>query len=599
MAQQGVVLDQDQFCCSICLDLLKDPVTLACGHSYCSSCIEGCWDQDEQKGVYNCPQCRQSFTLRPALKRNYMLAEVVEKLKETGGAQAAPSELTSPAGPGEVTCDLCTGPRKQRALKSCLVCMVSYCQTHLQPHYQVPVLKKHKLVEATSGLQEMICSSHDKLLEVFCRTDQQCICMLCTMEEHKGHDTLSVKAERDEKQDKLVLIQQEVQQRVQQRQKELKELQQAVESLKLSGQAAEQDIERIFTELICSIERRRSEVKDLIRAQQGAAVSQAEGLLERLEQEIAELRRRDAELEKLSHTEDNIHFLQKYQSLSSTSVSSDVPSISVPPLQYFKHVTEVVSELRDKLEELIQREWSEISTTVSTVDVLLPPEPRTRADLLKVSTVDVLLPPEPKTKAELLKVSRVDVFLHPEPKTRADLLRYSCQLTLDSDTAHTQLSLSEENRKVTYTNKPQFDFFECSERFTTYSQVLCREALSGCCYWEVDIKGRSADIVVSYENISRKGKKSCFGYNNKSWSLECSSDGYTFTHKSLETAVSGPRSSRVGVYLDYKAGTLSFYSVVSDTVTLLHRVQTTFTQPLCPGIYLDNSNTSAEIMELY
>jgi len=199
MAQQGVVLDQDQFCCSVCLDLLKDPVTLACGHSYCSSCIEGCWDQDEQKGVYSCPQCRQSFTLRPALKRNNMLAEVVEKLKETGGAQAAPSELTSPAGPGEVTCDLCTGPRKQRALKSCLVCLLSYCQTHLQPHYH-PKMKNHKLVEATSGLQEMICSSHDKLLEVFCRTDQQCICMLCTMEEHKGHDTVSAKTERKEKQ---------------------------------------------------------------------------------------------------------------------------------------------------------------------------------------------------------------------------------------------------------------------------------------------------------------------------------------------------------------------------------------------------------------
>ncbi|XP_062304979.1 tripartite motif-containing protein 16-like isoform X3 [Osmerus eperlanus] len=445
MAQQGVVLDQDQFCCSVCLDLLKDPVTLACGHSYCSSCIEGCWDQDEQKGVYSCPQCRQSFTRRPALKRNYMLAEVVEKLKETGGAQAAPSELTSPAGPGEVTCDLCTGPRKQRALKACLVCMVSYCQTHLQPHNQVPVLKKHKLVEARSGLQEMICSSHEKLLEVFCWTDQQCICMLCTMDEHKGHDTVSAKSARKEKQDKLVLSQQEVQQRVQQREKELKELQQAVESFKRSGQAAVEDSERIFTELIRSIERMRSEVKDLIRAQQGAAVSQAEGLLERLEQEIAELRRRDAELEKLSHTEDNIHFLQNYQSLSSTSVSSDVPSISVPPLQYFKHVTEVVSELRDKLGELIQREWSNISTTVSTVDVFLPPE----------------------------------------PKTRADLLPYSCQLTLDPNTAHRNLSVSEENRKVTCLNQKQ-PYPDHPERFTGSYQVLCREALSGRCYWEVE-----------------------------------------------------------------------------------------------------------------
>ncbi|XP_062310991.1 E3 ubiquitin-protein ligase TRIM16-like isoform X2 [Osmerus eperlanus] len=552
MAQQGVVLDQDQFCCSVCLDLLKDPVTLACGHSYCSSCIEGCWDQDEQKGVYSCPQCRQSFTLRPALKRNNMLAEVVEKLKETGGAQAAPSELTSPAGPGEVTCDLCTGPRKQRALKSCLMCLLSYCQTHLQPHYQIPKMKNHKLVEATSGLQEMICSSHDKLLEVFCRTDQQCICYLCTMEEHKGHDTVSAKTERKEKQDKLVLSQQEVQQRVQQREKELKELQQAVESFKRSGQAAVEDSERIFTELICSIKRRRSEVKDLIRAQQGAAVSQAEGLLERLEQEIAELRRRDAELEKLSHTEDNIHFLQNYQSLSSTSVSSDVPSISVPPLQYFKHVTEVVSELRDKLEELIQREWSKISTTVSTVDVFLP--------------------------------------------TRADLLPYSCQLTLDPNTAHTHLSLSEENRKVTCLNQKQ-PYPDHPERFTSWCQVLCREALSGRCYWEVEWRGNHVDIAVSYKDISRTDGYSYFGNNNKSWKLRCSSDGYMFR---VYTAVSGPQSSRVGVYLDHKAGTLSFYSVVSDTVTLLHRVQTTFTQTLYPGFgCYGNNGDSAEILKLW
>ncbi|XP_046873014.1 tripartite motif-containing protein 16-like [Hypomesus transpacificus] len=558
MAQQGVVLDQDQFCCSVCLDLLKDPVTLACGHSYCSSCIEGYWDQDEQKGVYSCPQCRQSFTLRPTLKRNNMLAEVVEKLNETGGAQVAPSELTNPAGPGEVTCDLCTGPRKQRALKSCLVCMVSYCQTHLQPHYQVPGLKKHKLVEATSGLQEMICSSHDKLLEVFCRTDQQCICMLCTMEEHKGHDTVSAKAERKEKQDKLVLSQQEVQQRVQQREKELKELQQAVESLKVSGQAAEKDIERIFTELIRSIERRRSEVKDLSRAQQGAAVSQAKGLLKRLEQEIAELRRRDAELEKLSHTEDNIHFLQNYQSLSNTSVSSDGPSISVPPLQYFKHVTEVVSELRDKLEELIQREWSNISTTVSTMDVFLPPE----------------------------------------PKTRADLLPYSCQLTLDPNTTYTRLSLSEENRKVTYLMQQQ-PYPVHPERFTVYSQVLCKEALSGRCYWEVERRGGRVETAVSYKDIIRTDGHSGFGNSDKSWRLRCSSGGYTFRHNRVDAAVSGPQSSRVGMYLDHKAGTLSFYSVVSDTVTLLHRVQTTFTQPLYPGFGLVNHGDSAEILKLW
>ncbi|XP_045568422.1 tripartite motif-containing protein 16 [Salmo salar] len=539
MAQQGVLLDQDQFCCSVCLDLLKEPVTIPCGHSYCRSCIEGCWDQDVLKGVYSCPQCRQTFTPRPILTKSNLLAEVVEKLKKTG-LQAAPPPALCYAGPRDVACDFCTGTRKQKALMSCLVCLASYCETHLQSHYESPALKKHKLVKATAQLQEKICSHHDKLLEVYCRTDQQCICYLCTMDEHKGHDTVSAAAERTEKQRQLGMSQQKVQQRFQEREKELKELQQAVESLKRSAQAAVEDSDQIFTELIRSIERRSSEVKELIRAQEKDQVSEAEGVLEQLKQEIAELRKRSTELEQLSHTEDHIHFLQSYQSLSSISVSSDLPSIVVRPLQYFGDVSKTVSELREKLEDFLKGEWTKISTTVNIVDVVLPPE----------------------------------------PKTREQLLQYSCQLTLDPNTAGTHLSLSEGNRKVTYTGQVQ-PYPDHPDRFTDYCQVLCREGLSGRCYWEVE---RTGDVItaVSYKDISRTGSDNRFGYNNKSWSLLCYRGGYYFIHNNVETKVSGPQSSRVGVYLDHKAGTLSFYSV-SDTMTLLHRVQTTFTQPLYPG----------------
>uniref|UniRef100_A0A8L0DM79 Fish virus induced TRIM protein n=1 Tax=Oncorhynchus mykiss TaxID=8022 RepID=A0A8L0DM79_ONCMY len=440
MAQQGVLLDQDQFCCSVCLDLLKEPVTIPCGHSYCRSCIEGCWDQDVLKGVYSCPQCRHTFTTRPMLMKNNMLAELVEKLRKTG-LQASPALCY--AGTGDVACDFCTGIRKQKALMSCLVCLASYCETHLQPHYEFPALKKHKLDKATAQLQEKICSHHDKLLEVYCRTDQQCICYQCVMDEHKGHDTVSAAAERTEKQRQLGMSQQKVQQRFQEREKELKELQQAVESLKRSAQSAVEDSDQIFTELIRSIERRSSEVKELIRAQEKAQVSQAEGLLEQLKQEIAELRKRSTELEQLSHTEDHIHFLQRYQSLSSISVSSDLPSIVVRPLQYFGDVSKTVSELREKLEDFLKGEWTKISTTVNIVDVVLPPE----------------------------------------PKTREQLLQYSCQLTLDPNTANTLLSLSEGNRKVTNTDQVQ-PYPVHPDRFTNYRQVLCREGLSGRCYWE-------------------------------------------------------------------------------------------------------------------
>ncbi|XP_029605167.1 tripartite motif-containing protein 16-like [Salmo trutta] len=550
MAQQGVLLDQDQFCCSVCLDLLKEPVTTACGHNYCRICIEGCWDQDVLKGVYSCPHCRETFTPRPNLRKNNMLAEMVEKLKKA----ALPPALCY-AGPGDVACDVCTGTRKQKALMSCLMCLASYCETHLQSHYESPAFKKHKLVKATAQLQEKICSHHDKLLEVYCRTDQQCICLLCTMDGHKGHDTVSAAAERTEKQRQLGMSQQKVQQRFQEREKELKELQQAVESLKRSAQAVVEDSDKIFTELIRSIERRSSEVKELIRAQENAQVSQAEGLLEQLKQEIAELRKRSTELEQLSHTEDHIHFLQSYQSLSSISVSSDLPSIVVHPLQYFGDVRKTVSELREKLEDFLKGEWIKISTTVNIVDVVLPPE----------------------------------------PKTREQLLQYSCQLRLDPNTAHLLLSLSEGNRKVTYTDQVQ-PYPDHPDRFTIYCQVLCREGLSGRCYWEVEW---SVDVytAVSYKDISRTGSDSGFGADNKSWSLYYCRGGYCFRHNDVETEVSGPQSSRVGVYLDHKAGTLSFYSV-SDTMTLLHRVQTTFTQPLYPGIGLNSYNDTAELVKL-
>uniref|UniRef100_A0A3Q0TBE4 E3 ubiquitin/ISG15 ligase TRIM25-like n=1 Tax=Amphilophus citrinellus TaxID=61819 RepID=A0A3Q0TBE4_AMPCI len=209
----------EKLCCSICLELLKDPVTLPCGHSYCTICIKNHWDGEDHKGVHTCPQCRKNFIPRPVLGKNTMLAELVEELKNTE-LQAAPPDHDTYAGPGDVPCDFCTG-KKQKATKSCLQCLASYCDIHLQPHYDSQAFQSHKLVKASANLQENICSLHSKVKEVFCRNDKQCICYLCSMNEHKGHDIVSIVAERAERQNELDLCRKNIQERIQDLEKDL------------------------------------------------------------------------------------------------------------------------------------------------------------------------------------------------------------------------------------------------------------------------------------------------------------------------------------------------------------------------------------------
>ncbi|KAI5099390.1 finTRIM family, member 14 [Silurus meridionalis] len=543
MAKASTSMCQDEFSCPVCLDLLDDPVTTPCGHHFCMSCISICWDQEAMNEVYSCLQCKKTFTTRPDLRRNDMLAKEVENLKKLQPASS---------GPGYVKCDFCI-ESNHKATKSCLMCLASYCEEHLQPHYQSPALKKHKLVEACADLQERICSQHSNLIDIYCRTDRNFICYLCWMNEHKDHDTVLINDEVMEKQNEL----KKFQKRVQKKRNMVRKLKNIINILKRSSQGAEDDNERIFHELISLMQKRRSEVTELIRAQKTSQLRQARNLLKKLKQEINDFNSSVSELEQLSDTHSHISFLQSFPSLCVSPGCNDSPSFTVNQYLSFDEVRKSVSDLQKQVMKICQKELNKI-------------RPQENDSSLCSSSYNPI-------------AAAVQMILLPEERNREDFLQYFIHLTLDPNTAHHQLLLSEENRVVTRERTTQ-RYSDHPERFDSRPQVLCKERVCGRCYWEVEWSGMGVSISVSYKDICRKGgvEESEFGYEKQSLSLWCSPSSVSFWHNGIPTELVIPASSRIGVYVDHCTGTLSFYSI-TGTMRLLHRVHTTFTQPLYPG----------------
>ncbi|XP_039608618.1 tripartite motif-containing protein 16-like isoform X2 [Polypterus senegalus] len=489
-----------------------------------SFCLKCLTDCWDQSQVCSCPQCRHTFTTRPELNRNTLLNEVIKKLKKTA---LSPPLSQNYAGSGDVECDFCTG-KKFRAVKSCLTCLASFCPTHLQPHLEGDALKHHKLVDPDGNLKEKLCEKHQKSLEMFCITDDSFICMMCAVTGHKNHEMLELEAEREEKQKHLGVTLSEIRRRLEKREKKLKETRRVVEQMKISVKREVEENEKSFTTLIRRIEEAHRKMTERIREQEKRETEKAEGVIEQLEKEIEELRRRDAQLKELSETKDHLHFLQTFSSRCVLPADGDSLSFTVTA---------------DFSSEDLRKELSGLTKTVE-------------------------------------KISQWDIMT----RTPSDF----CPLTLDINTAHKRLRLSEGNKKVTC-ERTKAEYPDHPDRFDYWGQVLCREALTGTrCYWEVECSGDFMRIGVAYKGLSRKGDgvECGIGYNDKSWSLVCSHSQYSVWYNMKRTLISAPYSPRIGVYLDWPAGSLSFYSV-SHTMTLLHRFNTSFTEPLYPGFSVD------------
>ncbi|XP_059417000.1 E3 ubiquitin/ISG15 ligase TRIM25-like isoform X7 [Carassius carassius] len=308
--------------CSICLDVFTDPVGTPCGHNFCKTCLNEHWDNSQ---ICSCPYCKETFKQRPDLKINTTLREIVDHYRKK-----------SPEKKPEVLCDICK-ERKLKALKLCLSCQRSYCETHLEPHLRVTGLKKHKLIDPVSNLEDYICQKHEKPLDLFCRDDQIYMCLICSVKDHENHNTVPIEEESEEKK-----TQKDLQQMIQDRIKKIQDIKHSAEVRK-----------GFYTELL-----------EMMEEQQKAAEKQEEELIEELEQEISELKMRNTELEHLSHTKDHLHLLQVYSSLCSPRNTRNWSEISMKTHDSLETLRRALTQLKDTIDEKLTQ----------TVDVTLDPD---------------------------------------------------------------------------------------------------------------------------------------------------------------------------------------------------------------------------------
>ncbi|KAI5109450.1 E3 ubiquitin/ISG15 ligase TRIM25 isoform X1 [Silurus meridionalis] len=377
---------EEQFNCPVCLDLPFEPVTIPCGHSYCMECITDFWDSERKKtGSCSCPECRQNFDPRPRLCRNTMLAEAVEQLRvgnlsskaresirDARRAAAAASERSARDGGGRVPsgrqlpassapCGRCVEPRA--AVKTCLTCMASFCEDHLKPHETQAKLKSHELIAPTADLTQKICPEHKYLQEFYCRSCQTYICWLCTSNQHKEHESVSTQAERAEKQKTLLAVQTENLQKLQDRERELKDMKKVLETLKCSSVTASEETETVLDELQRSVQRLADLIQQVMSTSGQEKINESKQVVDKLEMEIRQLRKKDSDLKDLVTCQDNIYFLRTYQCLCSPELS-ELGSVTANLETSFDPVRNIISDLREKVENMCNHELEKINKSV-------------------------------------------------------------------------------------------------------------------------------------------------------------------------------------------------------------------------------------------
>nr|XP_055032499.1 E3 ubiquitin-protein ligase TRIM39-like isoform X3 [Misgurnus anguillicaudatus] len=507
LSSSSVSLSEELQCC-VCLDVLSDPVSTPCGHNFCRICLKQCWHNSQ---IYSCPYCKETFSKRPELKINTALREITLIFKKKFSLRRS-----------EVLCDICD-ERKLKALKSCLMCQASYCETHLDLHEKMS-LKKHKLLDPVENIKDYICEKHERPLELFCRDDQTRVCVFCAFGDHKNHNTVPLEEESKEKKTQLMKTQTDIQQMIQKRIKKIQDIKQSAELRKRSREQEKAASVEVFSDLIRSIERCQTELLEMMEEEQKAAEKHDEDLIKDLEQEITELKCRDSELlEKITHSKDHLYLIQIYS--SSLYRAPDM------------------------------KNWSEISMkTHVSVETL-------RRALTKLQeTLN-----EKLTQTVLMKMQQ-----------------YAVDVTLDPDTAHPDLILSEDRKQVR-TEDIRHELPDNPERFDLCVCVLGKEGFtSGRFYFEVQVKDKTKWILgVVRESVNRKGSITVSPEDGHWTVILRDENEYEALDDPSVSLCLKVKPQKVGVFVDYEEGLVCFYDVESRSHIYSFTAQT-FTEKLFP-----------------
>ncbi|XP_051904902.1 tripartite motif-containing protein 16-like [Hippocampus zosterae] len=457
----------------------------------------------------------------------------------------ATSSVNSQEEPN-VLCDTCMD-EPGKAVKSCLTCLVSFCEDHLRPHLENAKFQSHRLVEPLRHVDARTCDIHRLPLERFCLKDGCCLCSDCCGQGHRGHATSSLEEARAQIETELQKKHEEINRSIVATDKAMEKLWSNNDGMTSLVQDISAQVDQHFSRLQEVVAEARKQVAERLQAERRRALRQAEGVEAHLKQRKAELSKTLAGINKVARSDCDVSFLQEYSQWKEGAADVCLPKVSVTRVDHVNAYVQVVASVTQELCGLIISSYHEKLSTISQGGE-----------------------------------SQMPQVLLPDPMNSDDFLKYAKNLTFDPDTVHNFLRLTADNMKVTNTSPWQHSYVDHPDRFEDWRQAMTSQSVyEGRHYAEAELSGDGAHVGVTYKSIERKGREStgCITGNDFSWCVGRNSRGLCAWHAGVETPLEAQDVTRIGIYVDFHAGHVSFYHV-SGSMRLLHKYNADFIEPL-------------------